>query len=119
MSQSSITTPNEKREKRKAEAEETLSKDYKKPKKTLKQLAIKDFTDPASLLPTRKDTTTPTINLTKEICREDITRVIATLERVIDRQDRAQGCLDHLIRLCLQDAQEDSSGDEGVRVSKV
>lgn len=118
MSQSAITTPKEERKKRTAEAEETLSKDYKKPKK-LRQLKFGEppTTITPNPLPTKKSSITVE-DTSKPVCQEDIIRVINTLERVIARQDTAQGCIDRLISLCLQEGQEDSSGDEGVRVLK-
>jgi len=109
-----------KKKKKREEEEEGLSKDYKKPRK-LKQLHFQvDPTPPELPKPVYKKppTATASVQTEKPLCLEDIIIVRDTLERVIARQDRAQECIDHLLRLILQEGPGDSSGDE-VPPSKV
>lgn len=105
--------------KRKPEVEE-ISKDYKKPRKSLKQLTF--------------DVTKPTKKEEGEVIyrsrgnernnkpewdpTEAITRIEAAITRIIDRQGTAQACLDRLLEIFSREVAEDSSTDAEVPIKE-
>lgn len=82
---------------------EELSKEYKKPRKSLKQLTLVPAKEKLEVT----NSTAPTKSC-PPIPIDVGTRVMDMLERIIARQDRAQECIDHLIGLCLQEEPDDS-----------
>lgn len=100
--------------KRKSSDTEELSKDFKKPRKSLKQLTIQTTPQP-KVVEVESSDPVPS-RTTKCLVTEDttVTRVIAMLERVIDRQEVAQASIDRLLDMCLQVEPEDSSQEEGI-----
>lgn len=84
--------------------EDKLSEDFKPPKITKKQSTI-DFKNKVSDKPTPSRTTQ---------CLTDVGRAISMLERVIERQDRAQECIDRLTEIFSRAAQDDSSEEREV-----
>lgn len=86
--------------------EDKLSEDFKPPKITKKQSTI-DFKNKVTDKPIPSRTTQ---------CLTDVGRAINMLERVINRQDHAQECIDRLTEIFLRAAQEDSSEDPEVAI---
>jgi len=108
--------------KRKPETEddvEIVKKDYKKPRK-LKQLTFKTQEDTTSVpfVIKKQPKSKATIEKCPPLGVEEVTRVLVMLERVISRQDTAQACIDKLLSLCLQEAPDDSSNEEGLPLKK-
>jgi len=94
--------------KRKVEGED-LSKDYKKPKK-LKQLTFKKQPEKdlgENIIRSKPPTTT-------KPCPDDMEVIKERIDRIITRQDIAQGCIERLLEIFSREVQEDSSVDEPV-----
>lgn len=107
----SIDSVKSKTKKRSGDTEE-LSKDFKKPRKSLKQSSITETIIRSNKAlpptpPTQQINNTPCL-----VTREDIGRIETTLERIIGQQDTARASIDRLLEIFTREVQELSSDED-------